>query len=98
MTARGGVPIGKLSDRATRQSGTDRIGTICPRSFQNNYRRVYNRDSSGSGGVEVEGASPGYTPWGDELYVRAIMTSSAMAAVPSGELKFKRAWTQPAGW
>jgi hypothetical protein len=48
--------------------------------------------------AEVKGASPGCTLRGDELYVRAIVTSSATAAVPSGEFKFKRAWTQPVGW
>jgi len=48
--------------------------------------------------AEVKGASPAYTLRGDELYVRAIVTSSATTAIPSGEFKFKRAWTQPVGW
>jgi hypothetical protein len=48
--------------------------------------------------AEVHGLSPSYTLRGDELYVRAIVISSAAPDNPSGESKFKRAWTQPAGW
>lgn len=47
---------------------------------------------------EVKGRKPGYTLRGDELYVRAVVTSSAAPAVPSKEFPFKRAWTQPVGW
>jgi hypothetical protein len=39
-----------------------------------------------------------YTLRGDELYVRAVVTSSAAPAVPSEEYGFQRAWTQPVGW
>lgn len=35
---------------------------------------------------------------GDELYVRAVVTSSAGPVVPSPEDRFQRAWTQPVGW
>jgi hypothetical protein len=48
--------------------------------------------------AEVKGTNPIYTFRGDELYVRAIVTSSATPVVPSVEFKFKRAWTQPVGW
>jgi hypothetical protein len=47
---------------------------------------------------EVKGASPSYRLRGDELYVRAIVTSSVAPVVPSAEFKYKRAWTQPVGW
>lgn len=47
---------------------------------------------------EVKGANPAYTLRGDELYVRAIVTSSAAPQVPSAEIPFKKAWTQPVGW
>jgi len=39
-----------------------------------------------------------YRMEGDELYVRAIITSDAQPAVPSKEFPYKRAWTQPVGW
>ena len=47
---------------------------------------------------EVSGLNPSYTLKGDELYVRAVITSSGAPEVPSTEAEFKRAWTQPVGW
>ena len=48
--------------------------------------------------AEVRGAAPSYQLRGDELYVRAVVESSAAPAVPTDEYKFQRAWTQPVGW
>jgi hypothetical protein len=48
--------------------------------------------------AEVTGTSAVYTLKGDELYVRAVVTSTAPTEVYSREFKFKRAWTQPVGW
>jgi hypothetical protein len=48
--------------------------------------------------AEVKGLTPSFTLRGDELYVRAVVTSSGTPAVPSVEGDFKRAWTQPVGW
>ena len=48
--------------------------------------------------AEVKGLTPSFILKGDELYVRAIVTSSGTPAVPSVEGEFKRAWTQPVGW
>ena len=47
---------------------------------------------------EVAGSEPACTLRGDELYVRAVVTSSAAPRVPSQEFPFQRAWTQPVGW
>lgn len=47
---------------------------------------------------EVRGLNPTYRFSGDELYVRAVVTSSGRTEVPSIEFEFKRAWTQPVGW
>jgi hypothetical protein len=47
---------------------------------------------------EVKGDNPTYTLGGDELYVRAIITSSTTSQVTSSEFPFQRAWTQPVGW
>ena len=48
--------------------------------------------------AEVPGLAPSYTFKGDELYVRAIVTSSGVPAIESIEAPHKRAWTQPVGW
>jgi hypothetical protein len=48
--------------------------------------------------AEVPGLRPTYTLKGDELYVRAVVTSTGTPDVPSTEFEFKRAWTQPVGW
>lgn len=48
--------------------------------------------------AEVKGLTPAFVLKGDELYVRAVVTSSGTPAVPSVEGEFKRAWTQPVGW
>jgi hypothetical protein len=46
----------------------------------------------------VEGLAPKYKLMGEELYVRAIVTSSAAHANPTWEGQKKQAWTQPVGW
>ena len=52
-------------------------------------------------GVElavVEGLTPSYTLTGDELYVRAVVTSSQPPADPVWKEQRQQAWTQPVGW
>ncbi|WP_237607179.1 PHP domain-containing protein [Roseimaritima sediminicola] len=46
----------------------------------------------------VEGTAAEYRLKGNELYVRAVVTSSAPPADPSFEGQRKQAWTQPVGW
>jgi predicted metal-dependent phosphoesterase TrpH len=46
----------------------------------------------------VEGLHPSYTFTGDELYVRAVVTSSRPPADPSFDDQRQQAWTQPVGW
>ncbi len=46
----------------------------------------------------VEGPKVSYTLKGNELYVRAVITSSKPPAVPSYEGQKMQAWTQPVGW
>jgi len=48
--------------------------------------------------AEVAGLAPTFALKGDELYVRAVVESSAPPAVESIEAPRKRAWTQPVGW
>ena len=48
--------------------------------------------------ARVEGNSPSYSLAGNELYVRATVTSDAAADNPSWEGQTQQAWTQPVGW
>jgi hypothetical protein len=41
---------------------------------------------------------PSYTLKGDELYVRAVITSSATPKNPIEPGQKTKAWTQPVGW
>lgn len=46
----------------------------------------------------VDGLHPSYQLTGNELYVRAVVTSSQAAQDPSFENQKQQAWTQPVGW
>lgn len=46
----------------------------------------------------VEGTNPRYNLTGDELYVRAVVTSSSPPENPSFPNQKAQAWTQPIGW
>ena len=46
----------------------------------------------------VEGPVGEYALRGDELYVRAVVTSSRACADPAWEGQRRQAWTQPVGW
>ncbi len=46
----------------------------------------------------VDGERPSYQFAGNELYVRAVVTSSQPANDPSFENQKQQAWTQPVGW
>ncbi len=48
--------------------------------------------------AESKETTPRYTLRGDELYVRAVVTSNLPPTVPSREYPVQRAWTQPVGW
>jgi hypothetical protein len=44
------------------------------------------------------GTSPSYQLAGDELYVRALVTSTKLHHDPSYSGQHQQAWTQPVGW
>lgn len=48
--------------------------------------------------AESKERTPRYALRGDELYVRAVVTSNLPPEVPSREHPVQRAWTQPVGW
>ena len=57
-----------------------------------------NEDQIGKRVAHTKGTSASYTMRGDELYVRAVTTSSESHPDPSFEGQRKQAWTQPVGW
>jgi hypothetical protein len=59
--------------------------------------RVYSSDV-GEVLAKVSGVSPEYQLKGDELYVRAVVTSTLPHRDPSFEEQRQQAWTQPVGW
>ena len=59
--------------------------------------REYSRDV-GRTLATVKGVAPRYQLSGNELYVRAVVTSSRPHPDPSFAEQRKQAWTQPVGW
>ncbi len=59
--------------------------------------RVYS-DEVGKVLATVPGTSASYTLAGDELYIRARVTSSEPPENPSFDGQRRQAWTQPVGW
>ena len=55
-------------------------------------------DDVGKVFATVEGTSPSYTLTGNELYVRAVVTSTKPPTHPSFKKQLQQAWTQPVGW
>lgn len=68
-----------------------------PIAGSDDKQRLSKRYSSDVGAVlaRVEGTSATYEFQGDEIYVRARVTSSALHANPSEPGDFKQAWVQP---
>lgn len=46
----------------------------------------------------VSGLTATYRLTGEELYVRATVTSDQPPASPTSESRYQKAWTQPIGW
>ena len=59
--------------------------------------RIYSADV-GKIFASVDGVSPEYQLRGNELYVRAVVTSSKTHPNPSFKFQKEQAWTQPVGW
>lgn len=59
--------------------------------------RTYS-DDVGAVLATATGTEPTYRLRGDELYVRAVVTSSVPHPDPSLAEQFQQAWTQPIGW
>ena len=72
--------------RAYDASSSDRGGDRVTRTYSKDIGEVF---------AEIQGETPEYRFRGDELYVRAIVTSSAGHHDPSFDGQKKQAWTQP---
>ena len=59
--------------------------------------RIYSPDVGRTLAI-VTGEKAVYELTGDELYVRAVVTSSVDHVNPSYDGQKKQAWTQPVGW
>jgi hypothetical protein len=55
-------------------------------------------ENTGEVFATVSGNRAEYELTGDELYVRAVVTSSRPHPNPSYEGQLEQAWTQPVGW
>lgn len=72
---------------------TQFIGT--PRNFADGGKTPLDSEKVGTVLKTQEGSSAEYTLTGDELYVRALVTSSKAPENPSYEGQKQQAWTQP---
>lgn len=77
------IPVEGLSEAAVRDLGR--------------HRRRYS-DRIGAVLASTAGPVAEYTLTGRELYVRAVVTSSAAPADPAWDGQRRQAWTQPVGW
>jgi hypothetical protein len=59
--------------------------------------RDYSKDV-GMAFLQTKGNVAQYRLTGDELYVRAVVTSSEKTSNPTTESMLQKAWTQPVGW
>ena len=75
---------------------TQFIGT--PKGFADGGKTPLDSDKVGIAFATVEGTTPSYTLTGEELYVRALITSSKPPKNPVWETQRQQAWTQPVGW
>jgi hypothetical protein len=81
-------------------AGVDAAGEPIPEAQRRDLGRHRRRYSDRIGEVLASTAGPvaEYTLTGRELYVRAVVTSSAPPADPVWDGQRRQAWTQPVGW
>lgn len=79
--------------------GVDTVGAdpIPPEGKPTRQTRRYS-NKIGETFATVEGLKASYVMTGDELYVRAVVTSSKPPVDPSFDDQKQQAWTQPVGW
>jgi hypothetical protein len=93
-----GVTLTDVAYSATDRKLTLRIEPVAGETFTTQFLGVRRNGTAGAVLAEVKALNPSYTLQPNELYVRALVTSTGKPAVPSDEFPTKRAWTQPVGW
>ena len=93
-----GVELGDIVFDAKKKEIRLKIEGSAAEQFVTRFVGVRRGSKVGVSLGEVSGQSPSYTMKGDELYVRAVVTSNLVPEVPSKEFGYRRAWTQPVGW
>ena len=86
----------EINSNGDAQFTTQFIGT--PKNFSDGGKTPVDSDKVGSILATVKGTTATYKLSGEELYVRATITSSKPATNPSFEGQTMQAWTQPVGW
>ena len=81
------------STATTRPASPSRTKTASPLPVTQRYS-----DDVGKVLATVEGTTAQYKLTGEELYVRAVVTSSQPPTNPSFPHQKAQAWTQPVGW
>jgi hypothetical protein len=93
-----GVELGDVAFDAKKKEIRLRIEGSTGEQFVTRFVGVRRGSREGVSLGEVTGRTPSYVMKGDELYVRAVVTSNLVPEVPSKEFGYRRAWTQPVGW
>lgn len=93
-----GVELGDVAFDAKKKEIRLKIEGAAGEQFVTRFVGVRRGSREGVSFGEVAGRAPSYAMKGDELYVRAVVTSSLVPEVPSKEFGYRRAWTQPVGW
>ncbi|MCX6611813.1 MAG: hypothetical protein NTW74_13285 [Acidobacteria bacterium] len=93
-----GVEVGDIAFDSKKKEIRLRIEGGAGEQFVTRFVGVRRGSREGVSFGEVAGRAPSYVMKGDELYVRAVVTSSLVPEVPSKEFGYRRAWTQPVGW
>lgn len=79
--------------------GVDTVGAdpVPPQGKKTRQTRRYG-DEIGEVFATADGLRPSYVLKGNELYIRAVVTSSKPPVDPSFDDQKQQAWTQPVGW
>ncbi len=93
-----GVELGDVAFDAKKKEIRLKFEGAAGEQFVTRFVGVRRGSREGVSFGEVAGRAPSYAMKGDELYVRAVVTSSLVPEVPSKEFGYRRAWTQPVGW
>lgn len=96
--ASSGVTLSDIRFDTSDQTLTVAIEADPNATYRTDFIGVREGDRTGHVLASIEGKAASYTLTDDDLYVRAVITSSLPAVDPSFEGQQQQAWTQPVGW